>query len=120
MRTVLTMRRFRFWPFNITMAGLPWLSGPGIGVIVALVCMPFVLVEVPPLIDSPGHMGAAAIEAAGPNSPLEKYFSYRWVFTLNIGDGVLMKLINTLDDDDDVQAVWANFDMSEEDLAKYA
>ena len=34
--------------------------------------------------------------------------------------GVLMKLINTLDDDDDVQAVWANFDMSDEDLAKYA
>jgi YebC/PmpR family DNA-binding regulatory protein len=32
----------------------------------------------------------------------------------------LMKLINTLDDDDDVQAVWANFDMSDEDLAKYA
>jgi len=34
--------------------------------------------------------------------------------------GVLMKLINTLDDDDDVQNVWANFDMSEDDLAKYA
>jgi YebC/PmpR family DNA-binding regulatory protein len=32
----------------------------------------------------------------------------------------LMKLINTLDDDDDVQNVWANFDMSEEDLARYA
>ncbi len=87
------MRRFRFWPFNITMAGLPWLSGPGIAVIVTLVCLPFVLVEVPPLIDIPGHMGAAAIEAAGPNSPLEKYFAWKWVFTLNIGDGVLMKLI---------------------------
>ena len=32
----------------------------------------------------------------------------------------LMKLINALDDDDDVQNVWANFDMSEEDLARYA
>ena len=32
----------------------------------------------------------------------------------------LMKLINALDDDDDVQNVWANFDMSEEDLGKYA
>ena len=34
--------------------------------------------------------------------------------------GTLMKLINALDDDDDVQTVWANFDMSEEDLGKYA
>ena len=32
----------------------------------------------------------------------------------------LMKLINALDDDDDVQNVWANFDMSEEDLGKSA
>ena len=34
--------------------------------------------------------------------------------------GTLMKLINALDDDDDVQNVWANFDMSAEDLGKYA
>jgi YebC/PmpR family DNA-binding regulatory protein len=34
--------------------------------------------------------------------------------------GTLMKLINALDDDDDVQNVWANFDMSDEDLGKYA
>ncbi len=72
---------------------LPWLSGAGIAIIVLLMCLPFVLVEVPPLIDIPGHMGAAAIEAAGPTSPLEKYFSWKWSFTLNIGDGVLMKLI---------------------------
>jgi len=92
------MRRLRFWPFhqapfNLTMSRLPWLTVPGIIVIVLLVCLPFGLVDVPPLIDIPGHMGAAAIEAAGPNSPLEKYFAWKWVFTLNIGDGVLMKLI---------------------------
>jgi YebC/PmpR family DNA-binding regulatory protein len=34
--------------------------------------------------------------------------------------GTLMKLINALDDDDDVQNVWANFDMSEDDIGKYA
>jgi uncharacterized membrane protein len=45
---------------------LPWLSLPGITIIVLLVCLPFALVEVPPLIDVPGHMGAAAIEAARP------------------------------------------------------
>jgi len=82
-----------FWPYRHTTAPLPWLTRPGIALIVLLFIAPFWLVEVPPLIDIPGHMGAAAIEAAGPNSPLEKYFSYRWVFTLNIGDGVLMKLI---------------------------
>ena len=64
---------------------LPWLSLPGITVIVLLVCLPFALVEVPPLIDVPGHMGAAAIEAARPGNPLLKYFSWKWVFTLNIG-----------------------------------
>eukprot|EP01037_Dinobryon_pediforme_P012828 gene12828-12928_t len=83
----------RFWPFGTGRAMLPWLTTPGIMLIVLLMILPFALVEVPPLIDIPGHMGAAAIEAAGPNSPLEKYFSWKWVFTLNIGDGVLMKLI---------------------------
>jgi hypothetical protein len=74
-------------------AALPWLSAPGILVAVLLVCLPFALVEVPPLIDVPGHMGAAAIEAAGPGNPLLKYFSWKWVFTLNIGGDVLAKLI---------------------------
>ena len=32
----------------------------------------------------------------------------------------LMKLINALDDDDDVQNVWANFDISDDDLTRYA
>lgn len=72
---------------------LPWLSGPGIIIGVLLVCLPFALVDVPPLIDIPGHMGAAAIEAAGPGNPLEKYFTWKWVFTLNIGGGVLMKVL---------------------------
>ncbi|MEL0251322.1 MAG: hypothetical protein VW935_05140, partial [Novosphingobium sp.] len=64
-------------------SALPWLSGPGIIVGILLVCLPFALVDVPPLIDVPGHMGAAAIEAAGPGNPLEKYFTWKWVFTLN-------------------------------------
>ena len=38
------------------------------------------------------------------------------------GDDVttLMKLIDTLEEDDDVQSVWGNFDISDEDLAKLA
>lgn len=93
--TPLMQVRHRTWPAKWTITGLPWLSGPGIALGVFLVCLPFMLVEVPPLIDIPGHMGAAAIEAAGPNSPLDKYFAYKWSFTLNIGDGVLMKLIGS-------------------------
>ncbi|MCW1382051.1 hypothetical protein OLX02_04375 [Novosphingobium sp. KCTC 2891] len=90
--------RDKDWPFGLKTlweraGALPWLSAPGILLLVLLVCLPFALVEVPPLIDVPGHMGAAAIEAAGPGNPLEKYFSWKWVFTLNIGGGVLMKLL---------------------------
>lgn len=71
----------------------PWLSGPAIAAAVLLLCAPFLLVEVPPLIDLPGHIGAAAIEAAGPESPLHQYFGWRWMFTLNLGGQVLMKLL---------------------------
>lgn len=72
---------------------LPWLSTPAIAVVTLIVCLPFVLVEVPPLVDLPGHMGAAAIESASPGSPLSDYWGFRWMFTLNLGGGVLMKLI---------------------------
>lgn len=72
---------------------LPWLSTPAIAFVTLLVCLPFALVEVPPLVDLPGHMGAAAIESASPGSPLSEYWGFRWMFTLNLGGGVLMKLI---------------------------
>jgi hypothetical protein len=72
---------------------LPWLTWPGVVLGTLLMCLPFLLVDVPPLIDVPGHMGAAAIEAAGPNSPLVKYLGWKWVFTLNIGGDVLMKVL---------------------------
>ena len=72
---------------------LPWLRAPGIAALVALLCLPFLLVEVPPLIDMPGHMGAAAIEAAKPGSPLHDYYGWNWTLTLNMGGQVLMKLL---------------------------
>jgi hypothetical protein len=74
-------------------ARLPWLGAPGVAALVALLCTPFLLVEVPPLIDMPGHMGAAAIEAAEPGSPLRQYYGYDWTLTLNMGGKVLMKLL---------------------------
>lgn len=70
---------------------LPWLRTPAIVLLILAVCFPYFLVEVPPLIDMPGHMGATAIEAADPSSPLLQYFSWRWLFTLNMGGEVLMK-----------------------------
>lgn len=72
---------------------VPWLRTPAIVFVVLAVCFPYLLVEVPPLIDMPGHMGAAAIEAADPASPLLQYFTWRWLFTLNLGGEVLMKLL---------------------------
>lgn len=87
--------RSRFGRFHLDWraGGLPWLSIPGLILGTLLICMPFVLVEVPPLVDVPGHMGAAAIEAASPASPLGKYLGWKWVFTLNIGGDVLMKVL---------------------------
>jgi hypothetical protein len=85
-------QRFRTW-LDWRGGGLPWLSPPAIALGILLICFPFFLVDVPPLIDVPGHMGAAAIEAAGPDSPLGKYLGWKWVFTLNIGGDVLMKVL---------------------------
>jgi hypothetical protein len=72
---------------------LPWLGAPGAAAAIVLLCLPFLLVEVPPLIDMPGHMGAAAIEAAPDGSPLRQYYGYEWALTLNMGGKVLMKLL---------------------------
>jgi len=34
------------------------------------------------------------------------------------GAGTLLKLLDVLDDDDDVQTVWGNYEMSDEVMAK--
>ena len=72
---------------------LPLLRWPVVGLFVLALCAPFLLVEIPPLIDMPGHMGAQAIEQASPDSPLSWYFTWNWLFTLNMGGEVLMKLL---------------------------
>jgi len=72
---------------------LPWLRAPWLVAAVALLCLPYLLVTVPPLIDLPGHLGAAAIEAAGPNSALREYWHWQWAYSLNMGGEVLMKLL---------------------------
>lgn len=69
------------------------MSAPALLIGVVLMCLPFALVTIPPLVDLPGHMGAAAIEAAGPGSPLARHFGWHWMFALNLGGEVLMKAI---------------------------
>jgi hypothetical protein len=83
----------REWSGPGAPAVLPWLRTPAIALFILAICLPYILVEIPPLIDMPGHMGAAAIEAAHPESPLKEYFSWSWLFTLNMGGEVLMKLL---------------------------
>jgi hypothetical protein len=74
-------------------AVLPWLRTPWLLAAIAVLCLPYLLVTVPPLIDLPGHLGAAAIEAAAPGSPLHRYWNWQWAFSLNMGGEVLMKLL---------------------------
>ena len=66
------------------------------------------------------HDVAKALEAAlGPADAVK----LAWKPTLNTevsGEAVatLMKLVDTLEDDDDVQTVWGNYDISDDELAK--
>lgn len=72
---------------------LPWLRAPWLLAAIAVLCLPYLLVTIPPLIDLPGHLGAAAIEAAAPGSALRRYWHWEWAYSLNMGGEVLMKLL---------------------------
>lgn len=75
---------------------LPWLSRSAIAAVALLMCLPFALVEIPPLVDMPGHIGAVAIEAAPVDSPLWRSFRWEWAFNLNMGGELLMKVLAPL------------------------
>ncbi len=53
----------------------------------------FLLVDIPPLVDIPGHIGAAAIANAASGSPLLDYYRWHWSFIPNMGGEVLMALL---------------------------
>jgi hypothetical protein len=71
----------------------PWLSWPAILLIVAIMCAPLLCVEIPPLVDVPGHTGAAAIERAEPGSALRHYYAWHWTLTPNMGGQILMHIM---------------------------
>lgn len=79
---------------NTTAMQLPWLSTRAILLYLALLAALFSLVDIPPLLDLPGHIGAGAIEAAPPGSPLLDYYQWNWSFVPNLGGEVLMKLLS--------------------------
>lgn len=72
---------------------LPWLTWPAVLAILATICLPFALVDIPPLVDVPGHIGGAAIAAAPPGSPLHAFYSWDWQAVPNLGGEVLIHLI---------------------------
>ena len=79
-----------------------------------------------------GHtIWTAAEDLHGVSSELEKSLGeakevkLAWKPNLTVemdekGAGTLLKLIDTLDDDDDVQTVWGNYDISDEVMEKLA
>ena len=66
------------------------------------------------------HDVAKALESALGEAEAVKLAWKPTLTTEVTGDAVatLMKLIDTLEDDDDVQTVWGNYDISDEELAK--
>lgn len=69
------------------------------GVVVALLllsALPFAFVDLPPLVDAPGHLGQFAVQAAGPDSPLSRYFTFHWALRLNLGTDLLMEPLRHL------------------------
>lgn len=53
--------------------------------------VPFLFTDIPPLIDLPGHIGRFAVPAAPADSPIHRYFEFRWLFSLNMGTDLLVE-----------------------------
>ncbi len=59
----------------------------------AAAILPFLFVTFPPLVDAPGHLGQYAIQLAGPDSPLRRYFEFQWGMRLNLAVDLLMEAL---------------------------
>src|SRR4051794_27974397 len=57
---------------------------------VLLRMVPLLYPPIPPLVDMFGHLGRYRVELAGPNSPLNHFYSYRWAAIGNLGVDLLV------------------------------
>ncbi len=62
-------------------------------VALAAALLPFLFVTIPPLVDAPGHLGQFAIQLAGSDSPLRRYFGFDWGLKLNLGTDLLIEAL---------------------------
>lgn len=65
----------------------------------ALICLaailPLLAVDLPPLVDLPGHLGRYAIQTDLPNRPeLRPYFSFEWKLIGNLGADILVETLH--------------------------
>jgi YebC/PmpR family DNA-binding regulatory protein len=70
-------------------------------------------------LDSLHEVAAALEQALGPAESVK--LAWKPSLTVNVGEddaGTLFKLIDALDDDDDVQTVWGNYEVSDEVMEK--
>jgi hypothetical protein len=52
--------------------------------------IPLLWPTIPPLVDLPGHMGRYAIELAPPDSPLHRWYEFKWAIIGNLGVDLLV------------------------------
>ncbi|SFK02987.1 hypothetical protein SAMN03159338_3047 [Sphingomonas sp. NFR04] len=58
--------------------------------------LPFLFVQVPPLVDVPGHIGRFAVQLAPAESILHRYFVFTWRPTLNLGADLIVQALHPL------------------------
>src|SRR4051812_43700684 len=78
-------------PANLAVEAQPWWETRlCMAAIVLLTMVPLLYPPIPPLVDMFGHLGRYRVELAGPNSPLNHFYSYRWAAIGNLGVDLLV------------------------------
>lgn len=77
-------------------APLAVLRWPLAGLVALVFALPFLLTDIPPLVDLPGHIGRLALADIPAGSALNAYFSYHWALVLNLGTDLLIQALRPL------------------------
>jgi hypothetical protein len=67
-----------------------WSSRLFLIVMVLAAAIPLLKPAIPPIVDLPGHMGRYAVELAAPNSPLFRWYTFKWAIIGNLGVDLLV------------------------------